>query len=93
VEAKVIFRDEKLIDIVLTINLTSLEAAVAATKEKIEGKNRRGRPFSLNARQILEVLDALAAGKTQKELAERYGVSQACISNYANRTINNEVTP
>ncbi|WP_313227011.1 helix-turn-helix domain-containing protein [Stutzerimonas chloritidismutans] len=92
-EAKVIFRDEKLIDIVLTINLTSLEAAVAATKENIEGKNRRGRPFSLNARQILEVLDALAEGTTQKEIAERYGVSQATISHYANKKFNNEVTP
>jgi DNA-binding NarL/FixJ family response regulator len=69
----------------------ALEAAVAATKEKIEGKNRRGRPFSLNARQILEVLDALADGTTQKELAERYGVSQATISHYANRTLYKEI--
>ena len=92
-EAKIIFKDEKLVDIVLTINLASLEAAVAATKDRIEGKNRRGRPFALNARQIQEILDGLAAGETQQDLAERYAVSQATISNYANRTINNEVSP
>ncbi|MEN2505520.1 helix-turn-helix domain-containing protein [Stutzerimonas stutzeri] len=92
-EARVIFKDEKLVDIVLTINLASLEAALVATKEKIEGRNRRGRPFSLNARQIVEVLDALAAGTTQKELAERYSVSQATISHYANKQFSNEVTP
>lgn len=92
-EARVIFKDERLVDIVITLNLASLEAAIQATKEKIEGKNRRGRPFALNAKQILEIKKALEEdAHSQRELADFYGVCQATISNINNRNIYQEVT-
>ncbi len=90
-KTNIIFKDEQMIDVVLTINLASLAAAVAATKDKIEGRNKRGRPFKLNSMQLLEVKQLLADGMPQTQIAARFGITQATVSNIANTTFDQEV--
>ncbi len=90
-KTNIIFKDEQMIDVVLTINLASLAAAVAATKDRIEGRNKRGRPFKLNSMQLLEVKQLLADGMPQTQIAARFGITQATVSNIANTTFDQEV--
>lgn len=72
---KVVFRSDTEIDVVLTIDLDLIQKALASTKQALEGKGKRGRPRSLNAAQIAEVLALLNEGKmTGKDIAARYGV-------------------
>lgn len=87
-ESRIIFVDEKLVDVVFRINIASLEAAIAATKNRIEGRNRRSRPLALNAVQLMEVKRLLAAGMAQVKIAAMFSVSQATISNIK-RSIHN----
>lgn len=80
-ETKVVYIDERMVDVIIRVNLASLEAAIKATKNKIEGRNRRSRPLALNATQILEVKRLLAEGVTQKVIAAKFGISQPTVSN------------
>ena len=77
---KIVFKDERLIDVTFTINLNALEEAVKATKDKLEGRNRRGRPRALNAVQVAEILQLIREGKKKSDIATQFGVSNGCIT-------------
>ncbi|WP_417316215.1 hypothetical protein [Cycloclasticus pugetii] len=91
-KTNIIFKDEKIVDIVLTINLDTLEKVILAKKQRLEGRNRRGRPFTLNARQIVEIKNLLAQGEKQIALANKYGVSQATISRINTNNVTGQIS-
>ncbi len=63
------------------MNLHAIEEAIRATKNKLEGKNRRGRPRRLNASQVAEILALLREGKLlKKDIAARFSVTPATVS-------------
>lgn len=82
---QVIFRSDTEVDVVLTIDLDLIKRALATTKQALEGKGKRGRPRSLNAQQIAEVVALLNEGKmTGKEIAARFGVPANTITRIKN---------
>ena len=82
---QVIFRSDTEVDVVLTIDLDLIQKALATTKQTLEGKGKRGRPRSLNAQQIAEVVALLNEGKmTGKEIAARFGVPANTITRIKN---------
>ncbi|MBB1519470.1 helix-turn-helix domain-containing protein [Aquipseudomonas guryensis] len=77
----IIFRDERLVDLVFTLNLNSIEQAIKATKNRLEGRNQRGRPRRLSAQQVAEILVLLREGKIlKKDIAARYSVTPPTIT-------------
>lgn len=79
------FKSASTVEVTFLINVSDLSTLLKARSNKLEGRGVRGRPRSVSAETISEILAMKASGKyTQKAIAERFNLSAYTISRIVN---------
>lgn len=80
------FKSSSTVEVTFLINVSDLSTLLKARSDKIEGKGTRGRPRSVSAETIAEILAMKKAGKKQKDIAAHFGLSAYTVSRVCTHT-------
>lgn len=83
-QAQVKFKNKSVVTISFEVNVEDLHTLLKARADKIEGRGVRGRPRSVSAETIAEILAMKQAGKKQKDIAAHFGLSAFTVSRIVN---------
>lgn len=78
------FKSASTVEVTFLINVSDLHTLLKARSDKIEGRGVRGRPRSLTAQTIAEILAMKQAGKKQKDIAAHFNISAYTVSRVVN---------
>jgi hypothetical protein len=79
------FKSKDSVEVTFTLHVSDLASLLKERSNKLEGRGVRGRPRTVTAEVIAEVLAMKQSGKyTQKQIGEHFGLSAYTISRIVN---------